>query len=101
MTKGSSTHSCVCSSLLGPKSLLIFSVNGVLCYFPPLVIQQGNVKVFGRNVEKAKVEVKVRVEDFFAKAFEKFHVTIWSCMKVEDVLEVFPMVMPSLNKLVM
>jgi hypothetical protein len=89
MTKGSSTHLCVCSSLLGPKSLLIFSVNGVLCYFPPSVTQQGNARVFGRNVEKAKVEVKVRVEDFFVKAFEKFHITIWSCMKVEDVLRGF------------
>jgi len=50
--------------------------------------------VFGINVDKAKVEVKARVEDFLAKAFEKFYIAIWSCMKLEDVLEVFPMLMP-------
>jgi hypothetical protein len=66
----------------------------VLCYFPPLVIQQGNARMFGRNVDKAKVEVKARVEDFFAKALENIYVAFWSFMKLEDVLEVFPMVMP-------
>ncbi len=50
--------------------------------------------MFGRNVDKAKVEVKVGVEDFLVKAFEKFYVAIWSCMKLEDVLEVLPMFMP-------
>ncbi len=49
--------------------------------------------MFGRNVDKAKVEVIIRVEDFLVKPFEKFYVTIWSCMKLEDVLEVFPMLM--------
>jgi hypothetical protein len=39
------------------------------------------------------VEVRTRVEDFLAKAFEKSYVTIWSCMKLEDVLEVLPMLM--------
>jgi len=40
------------------------------------------------------MEVRVGVENFLAKAFEKFYVTIWSCMKFEDVLEVFLMLMP-------
>jgi len=93
MIKGSSTRLRVRSSPLGPKKLLIFNVNGVLCYFPPLAILQRNVKVFGRNVDKAKMEVKARVEDFLVKAFEKFYVTICSCMKLEDVLEVLPMFM--------
>jgi hypothetical protein len=44
--------------------MLIFIVNGVLCYFPPLIILQGNVKVFGKNIDKAKVEVRTGV-DFF------------------------------------
>jgi hypothetical protein len=34
------------------------------------------------------------VEDFLVKTFENFYVAIWSCMKLEDVLEVLPMLMP-------
>jgi hypothetical protein len=49
--------------------------------------------MFGRNVDKAKVEVKVGVEDFLTKAFEKYYIVIWSCMKLEDVLKVLPMFM--------
>jgi hypothetical protein len=45
--------------------------------------------MFGRNVDKTKVEVRARVEIFLAKAFEKFYVTIWSFIKLENVLEVF------------
>jgi hypothetical protein len=30
------------------------------------------------------------VDNFLSKAFQKFHTTIWSCMKFEDVLEVLP-----------
>ncbi len=40
------------------------------------------------------MEVKVGVENFLNKAFQKFHITIWSCMKLEDVLEVLPMLVP-------
>ncbi len=58
------------------KKLLVLSVNGVLCYFPPLIVLQGNVRVFGKNVEKTKVEVKAGVEIFLSKAFQKFHITI-------------------------
>jgi hypothetical protein len=50
--------------------------------------------MFGKNVDQTKVEVRARVENFFSKAFQKFHITIWSCMKLEDVLEVLPMFMP-------
>jgi hypothetical protein len=92
-TKGSLTHSHVHSSFLGLKKLLIFSVNGVLCYFPLLVVLQGNARVVVRNVDKVKVEVKAKMEVFLAKVFEKFYVIIWSCMKLEDVLEVLPMFM--------
>jgi hypothetical protein len=49
--------------------------------------------VFGKNVDKTKVEIKVRAEHFLNKAFQKFHITIWSYMKLEDVLEIFPMLM--------
>jgi hypothetical protein len=50
--------------------------------------------VFGKNVDKTKVEVKDGVENFFNKAFQKFHIAIWSCMNLEDLLEVLPMFMP-------
>jgi hypothetical protein len=49
--------------------------------------------MFGKNVDHTKVEVRARVENFFSKAFQKFHIIIWSCMKLEDVLEVLPMLM--------
>jgi hypothetical protein len=49
--------------------------------------------VFGKNVNKTKVEVGARVENFLAVTFQKFHIAIWSCLKLEDVLEVFPMLM--------
>jgi hypothetical protein len=49
--------------------------------------------VFGKNVEKTKVEIKVGMENFLSKAFQKFHIAIWSCKKLEDVLEVLPMLM--------
>ncbi len=93
--KGNSTHSHVHSSPFKLKKLLIFNVNCVLCYFPLLVVLQGNFKIFGRNVDKAKVEIRARVQYFLAKTFEKFYVRICSCMKLEDVLEVLPMFMPS------
>jgi hypothetical protein len=64
MTKGSSTHLHVCSSPFGSKKLLIFCINGVLCYFPPLVALQGDVRLFGRNVDKAKVEVRIEWKIF-------------------------------------
>ncbi len=49
--------------------------------------------MFERNVDKTKMESRVGMENFLAKAFEKFYVTIWSCVKLEDVLEVLPMLM--------
>jgi hypothetical protein len=44
-------------------------------------------------VDKTKVEIKVGVENFLKKAIQKFHIAIWFCMKLEDVLEVLPMLM--------
>jgi hypothetical protein len=47
--------------IVGPKKLLIFSVNNVLCYLEHFVIQHENAWVFGRNIDRSKVEVKVEV----------------------------------------
>jgi hypothetical protein len=46
MTKGNPTHSRVHSSPLEQKKLLIFSIDGVLCYFPPSAILEGNGSVW-------------------------------------------------------
>jgi len=54
---------------------------------------KGNARVFRKNVDKTKMEVRIGVEFFFNKSFQKFHIIIWSCMKFGDVLEVFPMFM--------
>jgi hypothetical protein len=55
-----------------------------------------NARVFGRNIDKIKVEVRIGVKHFFAHAIEKFYIAIWSCMKLEDVLEVSPMLIPAI-----
>jgi len=65
----------------------------MLCYFPPSVVLQGNARVFGKNVDKTKVEVRVGMEKIFSKKFQKFHIKIWCCMKLEDVLNILPMLM--------
>jgi hypothetical protein len=39
------------------------------------------------------MKVKTGMENFLAKAFEKFYITIWSCMKFIDMLEILPMLM--------
>jgi len=93
MIEGSST--CLCMFISSwTKKIVDYQHHWCLCYFPLLVILQRKVIMFRRNVDKAKVKVRARVEDFLAKAFEKFYVAIWSCMKLEDVLEVLPMLMP-------
>jgi len=47
--------------------------------------------MFGRNIDKSKVKVRAGVKHFLVHAFENFYIAIWSCMKLEDVLEVLPM----------
>ncbi len=47
--------------------------------------------MYGRNIDKNKVKVKVGMKHFFACGFEKFYIVIWSCMKLEDVFKVLPM----------
>jgi hypothetical protein len=83
-----------CSTPLGSKKLLIFSVNGVLCYFPPSAVLQGIARLFGRKVDKAKVEVRMEWKIFLQRHLKKNYVAIWSCMKLEDVLELLSLFMP-------
>jgi len=41
-----------------------------------------------------KLEICVRVWDFFFSTFEHFYIVIWSCMLFKDVLEILPLLMP-------
>jgi hypothetical protein len=50
--------------------------------------------VFGWNIDKSKMEVRAGVGYFLSKAFKKFHIVIKSCMRIVDVLQVFPLLMP-------
>jgi hypothetical protein len=47
--------------------------------------------MFKKHIDKNKVEVKIGVKKFLAHAFQKDYITIWSCMKLEDVLKVLLM----------
>jgi hypothetical protein len=50
-------------------------------------------RVFGKKIDKSKVKVRDGIEHFLSNFLKKL-IAIWSCMKLEDVLEVFPMLMP-------
>jgi hypothetical protein len=52
--------------------------------------------VLGRNIDKGKIEMRVGMKHVFAHAFEKLYIAIWSCVKLEDVLEVLPMLIPNM-----
>jgi len=41
-----------------------------------------------------RVKVKVGVEHFLSISINYFYIRIWSCMKLEDVLRVFPTLVP-------
>jgi len=50
--------------------------------------------VFHINIDSTKVEIRTRLEHFLSMAFEKVYIKIWSCMKLEDVLRVLPILIP-------
>ncbi len=85
--------SCLCLQIDRPKKLIILNINGLLCYFSHFAVCHGNARMFGKNIDKKKMGVKTRVEDFVSQAFKYFYIVILSCMKLGDVLEVFPMFM--------
>jgi hypothetical protein len=49
--------------------------------------------MFGKNIDKKKMEVKIGVEHFISQVFKYFYIVILSCMKLGKVLEVLPMFM--------
>jgi hypothetical protein len=76
------------------KKLLILSVNGVLCYFPKCAIFQGDQRKTRKNLNVSKLEIRARVQDFLARAFEHFYIVIWLCMLLQNVLEILLLLMP-------
>jgi hypothetical protein len=48
----------------------------------------------GKNLNVTKLEIHARIHDFLARAFENFYIDIWSCMLLEDVLQILPLLMP-------
>ncbi len=68
-------------------------MDGVLCYFLRNVVLQGNQCVKGRNIDSTKVEVKTKVQHFLICAFKKFYIGIWSCMLMEDDMEVLTLLL--------
>ncbi len=55
-------HKCFWSSPPMPKKLLIFNMNGVVCYFPKCVVLQGNRYVRGNNIDINTLESKARMQ---------------------------------------
>lgn len=51
--------------------LLILNMNGVLCYFPHIVVLQGKQHVKGRNIDGNKEEARVGVQHFIIQAFKE------------------------------
>ncbi len=70
--------SCLHLQTNGPKRLLILSINNLLCYFPHSVVCHENARIFTRNIDRSKVEVKVRVEHFLSMTFNYFYIGMWS-----------------------
>lgn len=64
--------------------LLILNMNGVLCYFPHIVVLQGKQHVKGRNIDRNKEEARVGVQHFIIQAFKEitllFCLVCWSRM---------------------
>jgi hypothetical protein len=51
--------------------LLIFNMNGVLCYLPHIVVLQDKQRVKGRNIDRNKKEARAGVQHFIIQAFKE------------------------------
>jgi hypothetical protein len=52
------------------------------------VVLQREQRVKGRNINMNKKEVRAVIQHFITHAFENIYIVIWSCMLIEDVMEV-------------
>jgi len=50
--------------------------------------------VKGSNIDISKVKVRVEMQNFLSSTFINIYIAIWSCMLLEDVMQVLPLVMP-------
>jgi hypothetical protein len=67
----------------------------VFCvFFLGSVVLQGLQRVRGKYIDNIKVEVRAGVQHFLTHAFKKFYIGIWSCMLIEDVMEVLTLLLP-------
>jgi hypothetical protein len=58
-----------------------------------VLFYKGKQCVRGRNINSTKMEAKAKVQHFFTHAFKKFYIRIWSCMLIEDVMEVLTLLL--------
>jgi hypothetical protein len=66
----------------------------VLCYFPKCALFQGDQRKTKKNLNVSKSQIHGGIQDFLSRTFEHFYIAIWSCMLLENVLEILPLVMP-------
>lgn len=71
------------------KKLIIFHFNGVLYYLSICFVLQRCLYLVGWNIGTKKVEKRHGFLHFLALVFSKFHVIIWLCILLKDVLKLF------------
>jgi hypothetical protein len=59
--------------------------------FCGVLFYKGNQRVRGRNIDNTKMEAGV--QHFLTRAFNRFYIGIWSCMLIEDVMEVLALLL--------
>jgi hypothetical protein len=56
-------------------------------------ILQGKQHMRGSNIDRTKVESRARIQHFLIYALKRFYIGIWSCMLIEDVMEVLTLLL--------
>ncbi len=77
------------SYLTTPQNMLIFNVNGVMCFCKGIIDVWG-----GGNIDISKVKIRVEIQNFFFWTFKNMYIVILSCMLLENVMQVLPLLMP-------
>ncbi len=47
----------------------------------------------GRNIDNTKMEARIGIQHFLTHAFKKFYIGIWSCVLIDDVMEVLTLLL--------
>jgi hypothetical protein len=72
MVKCSSMHSCLHSSSLELKKLLVFNVNGVLCYFHHWLFCKGMLKCLEKMLTRPKRKLELEWKIIWINHFKSF-----------------------------